>query len=175
MPRNCGQARKDGAVQVGGSNSGRPGDHYIVRLPSPSVTLGGGQIVQPHPGRRHRRFRRELIERLESLWRGSPSDLLLQILAAERALELKELVIRSKLTTDEAIQALRALLEHDQILLLGGPLPEISSVLRSAIVVLSRASWNDLLAEIRRIVEPYHAQYPLRIGMPRENSGAACA
>lgn len=144
------------------------GDHYIMRLPSPSVTLGGGQIVQPHPGRRHRRFRRELIERLESLWHGSPGDLLLQILAMERALGLRELVTRSKLTADEAMQALRALLERDQVLLLGGPLPEIFSLDRSSVAVLSREGWNSLLSEVRRIVGPYHAQYPLRIGMPRE-------
>ncbi len=144
------------------------GDHYIVRSPSPSVTLGGGQIVQPHPSQRHQRFRRQTIERLESLLHGSPSDVLLQILAAERALELRELVSRSKLPADEVVRTLEVLLEEDEILLLGGPLPEIPYVGRGSVAVVSRESWNELLAETRRILEPYHVQYPLRPGMPRE-------
>ena len=36
------------------------GDRYIVRLPSPSVTLGGGVMVDPHPRRRHKRRQREV-------------------------------------------------------------------------------------------------------------------
>jgi len=156
------------------------GDHFIIRSPSPSTTLGGGQIVQPHPTQRHPRFRRQVIERLQSLWRGSPSDLLLQILAAERALEVRELIRRSKLPADEAIQTLRDLLAEDRILLLGGSLPETPPLAsqgaaaepralgRSGVVVISRESWNAILHETRRILEPYHGQYPLRAGMPRE-------
>jgi len=144
------------------------GDHYIIRLPSPGTTLGGGQVVQPHPGQRHRRFRRDVIDRLESLWHGSPGDMLLQVLGAQRALELRELVTLSKLPVDESIQALQALLEADQILVFGGPLPEASSTARSSTVVLSRDSWAALLAEARHILVPYHTQYPLRGGMSRE-------
>lgn len=144
------------------------GDHYIIRSPSPSATLGGGQIVQPHPAHRHPRFRRQVIEQLENLLRGSPGDLLLQVLASERALELKELVGRSKLPADEAIQTLRDLAVKDQIIMLGGALPEAAPAGKSAVSVLSRGGWNTLLDEALRILKPYHAQYPLRAGMPRE-------
>ena len=31
------------------------GDRFIVRIPSPPETVGGGVVVEPHPGRKHRR------------------------------------------------------------------------------------------------------------------------
>ena len=31
------------------------GDHYILRQPSPSITLGGGVVLSPHPRRRDSR------------------------------------------------------------------------------------------------------------------------
>ncbi|HZY44441.1 MAG TPA: selenocysteine-specific translation elongation factor, partial [Anaerolineae bacterium] len=52
------------------------GDRFIVRLPSPSITLGGGTVIDPQPGRRHRRFRSDVIARLKTLAQGTPSELL---------------------------------------------------------------------------------------------------
>src|SRR4029079_2893095 len=45
------------------------GDLFIVRWPSPSATIGGGAIVEPHP-KRHRRFQEKVIAQLETLERG---------------------------------------------------------------------------------------------------------
>ena len=56
------------------------GDRFIIRQPSPSVTIGGGRVVNPFPGRRHRRFRPDVIERLETLAHGTPEEILLQAL-----------------------------------------------------------------------------------------------
>ena len=48
------------------------GDRFIIRQPSPSLTIGGGVIVDPLPRRRHRRFRPEVLNRLETLLVGTP-------------------------------------------------------------------------------------------------------
>jgi selenocysteine-specific elongation factor len=40
------------------------GDRFILRQPSPSITLGGGSILNPHPRRRYRRFDPAVLERL---------------------------------------------------------------------------------------------------------------
>ncbi|NTV36771.1 MAG: selenocysteine-specific translation elongation factor, partial [Anaerolineaceae bacterium] len=32
------------------------GDHFIIRWPSPGETIGGGEVVDPYPARRHKRF-----------------------------------------------------------------------------------------------------------------------
>ncbi|MEM7118702.1 MAG: selenocysteine-specific translation elongation factor, partial [Chloroflexota bacterium] len=39
------------------------GDRFILRRPSPGATLGGGKVLDPYPGRRHRRFRPDVIAR----------------------------------------------------------------------------------------------------------------
>ena len=59
------------------------GDQFILRQPSPSRTLGGGQVVNPAPGRRYRRFHPGVLAQLETLAHGTPSDLFLA--ALERA------------------------------------------------------------------------------------------
>ena len=48
------------------------GDRFIIRQPSPSVTVGGGQIVNAHPARRWRRFQPEVIAQLDALSRARP-------------------------------------------------------------------------------------------------------
>ena len=55
------------------------GDRCILRVASPSRTVAGGTVVDPHPPR-HRRFRPEVVAALETLARGDPAELLLQAL-----------------------------------------------------------------------------------------------
>lgn len=50
------------------------GDHFIVRSPSPGETIGGGTVVDAAPGKRWRRFRPEVIARLERLANGENPD-----------------------------------------------------------------------------------------------------
>jgi selenocysteine-specific elongation factor len=148
----------------------RRGDRYIARLPSPSLTLGGGQIVQAHPGRRHRRFRAEVIAYLETLSRGTPEEILLQLLQRHKALEWRDALRDAHLPEAEAIGALRALVGGGQVLLLGakasllpdGPPPQ------GAWGVVAASSWQQLLAEIVQTLVAYHQRFPLREGMPRE-------
>jgi len=51
-------------------------DRYILRQPSPSITLGGGIILNPHPRRRWKRFDPMIIARLETLAKGAPDETL---------------------------------------------------------------------------------------------------
>ncbi len=54
------------------------GDRYILRRPSPPETLGGGVVVDPDPRERHKRFEEEILQKLESLEKGTPAEILLQ-------------------------------------------------------------------------------------------------
>ena len=56
------------------------GDHYIFRRPSPAETIGGGIILNPSPGRRHKRFSNDVILQYETLYEGSPAEILSQSL-----------------------------------------------------------------------------------------------
>ncbi len=48
------------------------GDRFILRQPSPSLTLGGGDVLSPSPRRRWRRFDPAVLARLQVLSRGAP-------------------------------------------------------------------------------------------------------
>src|SRR6185436_9093060 len=57
------------------------GDRFILRYPSPGETIGGGEVVDPAPGRRWRRSgtaANAAITRLEALSRGNPAELITQ-------------------------------------------------------------------------------------------------
>ncbi len=50
------------------------GDRFILRYPSPGTTIGGGTVIDTAPGKRWRRFRPEVINRLERLAQGDDPD-----------------------------------------------------------------------------------------------------
>jgi len=143
------------------------GDHFIVRSPSPSITLGGGQIVQAHPGRRHRRFRPDVLAGLEALAQGTPEDVLLQALSGAGPVEARELVRRSNLPADEAAAALSALVAQRRAILLSRA-REPAALASSSIGVIARDAWDRLMARAWEALAAYHQRYPLRGGMPRE-------
>jgi selenocysteine-specific elongation factor len=145
------------------------GDRYIIRLASPSLTLGGGQIMDSHPGARHRRFRPEVVARLESLSRGTPEDVLTQLLSREGLSEARELIKRSGFPAPEASEALAQLLASGQVVALDEQLPAATLLAASPLVVLSREAWQGLLTRMRAATQAYHQRYPMRAGIPRED------
>ena len=144
------------------------GDRYIVRLASPSLTLGGGEVVQPQAPRRYPRFHPEVSVQLEALSRGTPEELLLQLLAGGVMLETPELVKRSALPTEEATRALQTLVANGQLILLAEETPRARGPLHGSGLALTRQTWQALLTQIADVLKAYHTRFPLRAGMPRE-------
>jgi selenocysteine-specific elongation factor len=132
------------------------GDRFIVRLPSPSITLGGGVVVDPHPGRRHRRFKPDVITRLETLVRGTPAELLLKTLESSGPLNPAELFRRAALSLADAQAALQELLETGQ-----------ARRLREDLFI-SAGGWAALCYKIQAELAAYHKTNALKVGMPRE-------
>jgi len=135
-------------------------DRFIIRQPSPSATLGGGFVVDPHPGRRHRRYQREVLERLETLAHGTPEEIVLQTLERLGPVPPQPLLAQAGLPRDVAEAALAELRASGQVLPLA-PGAEAGAL-------ISRAQWQSLAGRVRSLLEAYHTQYPLRSGMPRE-------
>jgi selenocysteine-specific elongation factor len=143
------------------------GDRYIIRLPSPSVTIGGGIVVDPHPSRRHRRMRPDVVERLKTLAYGTPAELLVQALQKGEPCTLEDLRGRVALVADALQEALsEALTQGDILPLTAGETAD--GWLPPSTLVISRAGWARLTEQIERLLSDYHSQYPLRRGMPRE-------
>jgi selenocysteine-specific elongation factor len=147
------------------------GDRFIIRQPSPSVTIGGGSVVNPFPGRRHHRFRPQVIEKLETLVHGTPEEILLQDLERRQPCEARDLVGRSSLGRQPAKEALQTLIDEGQILVLAPNGDASSGGARSwsdSGFLVTRSGWGALRERLEILLSDYHHQFPLRAGMPRE-------
>ena len=132
-----------------------PGDRFILRRPSPGATIGGGRILDPHPGRRHRRFRPEVISRLQTLAEGTPAERLLETLSRNQPLTAPELVRQSGMESAAMEATLATLIEQGEVHHLGD--------------YLLTTTYRELLLErMQAVLTTYHQSYPLRGGIPRE-------
>jgi len=146
------------------------GDRFIIRQPSPSRTLGGGVVINPHPGRRHRRLQTSVIERLETMAHGAPEEIVLQALEARQPCEARDLIGHSTLPAEVTAEAIRQLLCSGQAILLDGAagetdLPQPSASKR---LLYSAAGWRALLEHVQSVLGTHHGEHPLRQGMDRE-------
>jgi selenocysteine-specific elongation factor len=140
-------------------------DRFIVRRPSPSETLGGGEIVDPNPPR-HRRFRPETIAALETLAAGAPDEILLQALE-QRPIEIKELASGAAgLSTKQVDEALTQLIAEGDVVVLGGSerAPGATDFAAASSLVAS-LTWQT-----SEVIRSYHASQPLRPGLAREEA-----
>lgn len=141
------------------------GDRFIIRRPSPSETIGGGEIVDAAP-LRHRRFRPDVLESLETLAAGDPTEIVLQAVSESpremRSLRGGGLAGLSDQLIDEAIQHL---IDSNQIRILGQAndrAPRVSDYL------VATSTWDQIRAQVIDELRAYHKAQPLRRGMPIE-------
>ncbi len=145
------------------------GDRFIIRQPSPSLTIGGGVIVDPLPRRRHRRFRPDLLKRLETLLAGTPEDVLLGELDRRGPIPVQTLLTECRLPSQVAISALENLLNRGDVFPLADAVGQVGTlgVSNSKALVASPAGWAALLSQIQAALRDYHTRFPLRAGIPR--------
>lgn len=134
------------------------GDRFILRMPSPSRTLGGGVVLNPQPGRRWRRFDDNVLARLAVLAQGTPADVVAQTLARKPFATMAQVLSSSGLDTETARDALLELQGQGSII---GLTDE-----REPPLIL-RDSWSALREQTCAMVGDYHRLNPLRRGMPR--------
>ncbi|GAB4531832.1 MAG: selenocysteine-specific translation elongation factor [Anaerolineae bacterium] len=148
------------------------GDRFIIRQPSPSLTIGGGVIVDPLPRRRHRRFRPDVIQRLERLAHGTPGDLLLETLDQRGPIPVRKLIAEATIPAETAATALHQLLQEGQVFFLSpaaaNPDQSAQSLASNSQFVTSAAGWATLLGRLTGEVTRFHSAHPLRQGIPRE-------
>ncbi len=132
------------------------GERFILRYPSPPETIGGGIIVNPNPGKRWKRHQPQVIAALETRLSGRPADKVAQAAEATEPIKIGQL---QQITgyDDEQLAA------------------AIAEALREGLLiqfedgrVIARTRFHALLDAMYDILSNYHRQYPLRLGMPRE-------
>ena len=135
------------------------GDYFVIR--SSDATMGGGTVVEPH-AKRHRRRHAPTLERLEVMERGSEEDVLLQTLQSAEPCDLRTLANRAGMAQAD-VQALveKLALERRSILL--GSLDSATRAL-----AFSAEGWASLSGRARGVLESYHRERPLRVGIQKE-------
>lgn len=140
------------------------GDHYILRRPSPSETLGGGVVIDHQPQGRHKRFDQAVLDKLAALSEGTPEEVLFEAALALSTAPIKAVVSRSRLEAGIAETALKDLLDSGRLLVLEDGKP----VIASDGLVIPLPHWKSIHEKIIQIVDAYHKNFPLRRGLPRE-------
>ncbi|WIG61960.1 MAG: Selenocysteine-specific translation elongation factor [Ktedonobacterales bacterium] len=141
------------------------GDRFIVRSPSPSLTIGGGAIVEPF-ARRHRRHDSAVLARLAILARGDPEDILLTALRPDATHTRSQSTAYGARSSDE-LSALTGLPTEDVTTALADLIAR-SRVVRIGNVLYATDQWQRLQDDAVALLDRYHQQYPLRPGMLRE-------
>jgi len=146
-------------------------DRFILRIPSPSMTIGGGEVVDIAP-RYHKRFQQPVVAALERLLQGTPEELLLAALdrRSHRTMsnkqavksiqgligyELTDIAQKSNLAVDVTLQLLETLLSEGRVKQVG-------------MLWFARHIWDLLVEEAVQLVRDQHQRYPLRSGLSKE-------
>jgi len=143
------------------------GDQFILRWPSPSATVAGGTVVDPHP-KRHRRFQPQVVQNLITLERGAPEEILLQQMPPAAPIDMQNLARKCGLPMEQLTRAAESLLARGDLLLLDQPKGEAVPALNGQSLLISARGWESIREKIESLLSQYHTEYPLRRGIPRE-------
>lgn len=138
------------------------GDRYILRLPSPSETLGGGSVLDAHPQKLHRRFDKAVLQHLNNLYSGDAINILLQTLSELGIVSIGELLQKENLEEAEALALVQELEQSGQIITL-----KSDSNPKKAIATTA-AYWEQVRQNLLKILETFHQANPLQLGIDRE-------
>ncbi len=161
-------------------------DRFILRIPSPSMTIGGGEVVDAHP-RYHRRFQQPILQALATLERGAPEELVLAALDRRRITSTENVGIRFIASPSPASnhglpsRSLHGFLGYELAdIVRQSNLPQDVThhtletllierrVRRVGAYWFAQTVWEALTDEALRLVSEYHRQYPLRAGLSKE-------
>lgn len=136
------------------------GDRFVIRSLSPMLTIGGGTVIDPLPRRKHKRFRKEVLDALATREKGTPAELLEQYLLGNPWLpELNDVAAGTGLREAEVKEAARNLCEAGRLKQIKGD-GKMYLVLKDAFL-----RWAS---EITKMLNSYHRKFSLREGYPKE-------
>jgi selenocysteine-specific elongation factor len=136
------------------------GDFFVIR--SSEDTLGGGQIVDPNPRRRYRRFDDDVIDRLMTLDQGTGGDIIISVAEQWGPCDMTTLSQRTNLSQEEVTERVSQLTGVGHLVSLGEFGGDADAVVYSA------QGWGILKSKVASALQLYHTQYPLRHGVPAQ-------
>jgi selenocysteine-specific elongation factor len=145
------------------------GDRFILRIPSPGATIGGGIVVDPWAVR-HRRHDPAVLLRLEQLGQTDPEQVVLATLQPLRPINSSRgtrRLGRYHLQQVPDIAVITGLSDTEIEVALSG-LVARAQVVRTGTLYMLPSEWARLSTDAVTLVTSYHQRFPLRAGMPRE-------
>jgi len=139
-------------------------DRFILRRPAPPATLGGGVVVVPHPARLHRRRDSRLLASLEQLRSGTGEERALLDLISGGPVTRSEIRAASGGEPAAMEAAVEKLIQRGRIRVITAGAAGTSE----EAVYVEAGPWGDLRRRARAILDAYHVEFPLRVGVPRE-------
>ncbi|NVN89059.1 MAG: selenocysteine-specific translation elongation factor [Desulfuromonadales bacterium] len=135
------------------------GDRYLLRLSSPSATLGGGVVLDPFPPRRRRRSQEalQLLDRLN----GCDLQRIIPLLISQSLLsgiDYDELTLRCGAPRKNVEAVLTSLLSTGEVL----------QMTREPRIFLSRAAFEELKRKLLDELDTYLSANPLREGIGKQ-------
>ncbi len=144
------------------------GDRYVIRRYSPPLTIGGGRVLDSHPVK-HRRSDAGCIERLQRLDQERAEEVLgPKLLGGRAGLQAAvDLAGELGLSLERTEAGLKRLEAADQAVLVRRR--------DNRLYAVHRTLWDDTGRRIQDGLERYHAEFPLRPGLNREELKNRCA
>ncbi len=133
-------------------------DRFVIRSYSPVRTLGGGRILNPIP-QKHKRFKPETVKHLQILLSGDPESLIAEHArhAGFNELAYADLAIMTNLSTTQLEHTLQSLISKHLLI-------QTDKENRRYI---HRETYASFKASAVQRLKDYHAQNPLKSGMPK--------
>ena len=148
------------------------GDRVVLRLPSPSKTIGGGVVLDPRAPRFWRRFEPAVETRFAALAGADEAERLWHLLRLREPCRAAAIAPPdSGLEPAERDVGLAALAARDRALALGEPAEPgdpADTPPSAASWWVTDEGWRALSESARSLLEAYHARFPLRVGPPPE-------
>jgi len=139
-------------------------DRFILRRPSPAETIGGGEVVEEHPGETFQKRRSAIIENLEIALKGQPDEILNQILLQRGPLTIDHLQKETHLSVDDTVKQIKRLVKDEKVQILRGD----GEHLIGSTLLIHEDTWNQIAGRITDELSFFHGKNPLKRGMLKE-------
>ena len=138
-------------------------DRFVIRFPSPSETIGGGQILHNVVRTKYKRFSREVISMLSVIKSGSLEDKIFEAGNRKIVFNLKDIGSISGYSPIEAIQKLAELINAGSII-------ELISINENQdkAKLITRHQLDNQIKIIQDFLKDYHTKYPIRFGASKD-------
>jgi selenocysteine-specific elongation factor len=137
-----------------------PQDHFIIRSYSPTITVGGGTVVDALPAKHRARDKARVVAQLQQLAAADQSErlALLVEMAGESGMSYAELAARSG-APDAAIQ--QAVQQWTKS-------RRLSAASSNPLRLIAKTPFEELAKRVRTTLKEFHQRTPLAAGMGRE-------